>query len=95
MAARKILINDDTMDKFSFMLPGKGNSEVDEIKGMYHVDSCFICSYVSSKTMFCHPYAQTPCNLRKLNIINWPNQLTTVDSQVSALQVNCSIFRIT
>lgn len=33
MAARKILINDDTIDKFSFMLPQKGNSHVDEIKG--------------------------------------------------------------
>ncbi|PNF33640.1 hypothetical protein B7P43_G12931, partial [Cryptotermes secundus] len=33
MAARKILINDDTINKFSFMLPGKSSSDVDEIKG--------------------------------------------------------------
>jgi hypothetical protein len=41
MAARKVLINDDTVNKFSLMLPGKGNSETEEIKGMYHI-SC-IC----------------------------------------------------
>jgi hypothetical protein len=34
IAARKILINDDTIDKFKFMLPGKGNTEVDDSKGM-------------------------------------------------------------
>ena len=33
IAARKILINDDTIEKFRFMLPGKGDAEVD-IKGM-------------------------------------------------------------
>lgn len=43
MAARKILINDDTMDKFSFMLPGKDNSDVDEIKGIYNVYSSSSC----------------------------------------------------
>lgn len=32
IAARKILINDDTIEKFRFMLPGKGDTEVD-IKG--------------------------------------------------------------
>jgi hypothetical protein len=34
IAARKILINDDTVDKFRFMLPGKGNTELGEVKGM-------------------------------------------------------------
>lgn len=34
IAARKILINDDTIDKFSFVLPGKGHTELDEVKGM-------------------------------------------------------------
>jgi hypothetical protein len=43
MAARKILINDDTIEKFSFVLPGKGSSDVDEIKGMYNVYSCSSC----------------------------------------------------
>ncbi|XP_021925023.1 gamma-tubulin complex component 4 isoform X3 [Zootermopsis nevadensis] len=33
IAARKILINDDTIDKFSFVLPGKGHTELDEVKG--------------------------------------------------------------
>lgn len=33
IAARKILINDDTIDKFKFMLLGKGNTEVDDSKG--------------------------------------------------------------
>jgi hypothetical protein len=33
IAARKILINDDTIEKFRFILPGKGDTEVD-IKGM-------------------------------------------------------------
>jgi hypothetical protein len=55
MAARKVLINDDTINKFSFMLPGKGNSEVDEVKGMYHVynsPSCCVTEiYKSSNSM--------------------------------------------
>jgi hypothetical protein len=42
-AARKVLINDDTVNRFSFMLPGKGNSEIEEIKGMYHVYSSSSC----------------------------------------------------
>lgn len=33
IAARKILINDDTVEKFRFVLPGKGDTEVDDIKG--------------------------------------------------------------
>jgi len=33
IAARKILINDDTIEKFRFILPGKGDTELD-IKGM-------------------------------------------------------------
>ena len=35
IAARKILINDDTIEKFRFVLPGKGDTEVD-FKGMFN-----------------------------------------------------------
>jgi hypothetical protein len=47
VAARKILINDDTIEKFRFMLPGKGDTEVD-IKGM----SSYCCTKL--KTMLCN-----------------------------------------
>ncbi|KAJ4427759.1 hypothetical protein ANN_25412 [Periplaneta americana] len=37
IAARKISINDDVIDKFSFTLPGKGHVETDDIKGSWHL----------------------------------------------------------